>query len=219
MFEPIPEESADDILTRVLAFRTRVQEFEKPDDINALVEIFPHVKVREGYVLDYVQETTKEGVVLPIQPFARPLDDESWIPMVDPDAGLEREDLVEQLYRYLEFELNPQGLFQYAFFVIELWSMRASRHAAEWLNSTPVFTAARFDGILEQARKVNDLKRPPSFGPMCRLDGQGGRVRFLVHTPVAWERVYYLESMVFGDGFVDQEAGEIIADMGSGELF
>jgi hypothetical protein len=44
-------------------------------------------------------------------------------------------------------------------------------------------------------------------------------VRFLVHTPVAWQRVYYLESMVYGDGFVDQEAGEIVADMGSGEFF
>jgi hypothetical protein len=110
-------------------------------------------------------------------------------------------------------------LFEYAFFVIELWSMRASRHAADWLESTPVFTAAAFDEVIGQARKVTDLKRPPSFGPLSRIDGNGGRVRFLVHTPVAWQRVYYLESMVYGDGFVDQEAGEIVADMGSGEFF
>ena len=219
MFEAISETDADYILTKVLAFRTQWQEFEKPDDVNALVQIFPHVSVRKGYVLDYVQEKTKDGVVLPIQPYARPIDDDSWIPMLDADSPLERDDLVEQLYQYLEFELSPQGLFEYAFFVIELWSMRASRHAAEWLESTPVFTAGRFDEVLDRARKVSDLKRPQAFGPMCRIDGKGGRVRFLVHTPIAWERVYYLESMVFGDGFVDQEAGEIIADMGSGELF
>ena len=47
----------------------------------------------------------------------------------------------------------------------------------------------------------------------------GGRVLFLVHTPMGWERIYYLESLVFGDGFVEQEAGEIIADLGSGLIF
>lgn len=219
MFEAISEDSAEGILTKVLAFRDQWQELEKPDDVNALVQIFPRVSVREGYVLDYIQERTDEGIVLPIQPFARPHDDDSWIPMSDSETPLGREELVDQLYRYLEFELSPEGLFEYAFFVIELWSMRATRHAAEWLESTPVFTAPRFDQVLEGARKVSDLKRPHVFGPTSRLDGKGGRVRFLVHTPIAWERIYYLESMVFGDGFVDQEAGEIIADMGSGELF
>ena len=219
MFEAISEEYAAGILTKVLAFRDQWQEFEKPDDVNALVQIFPRVSVREGYVLDYIQEKTEEGIVMPIQPFARPYDDDSWIPMSDSDTPLGREDLVDQLYRYLEFELSPEGLFEYAFFVIELWSRRATRHAAEWLESTPVFTAQGFDQVLDEARKVSDLKRPQVFGPMSRLDGKGGRVRFLVHTPVAWERIYYLESMVFGDGFVDQEAGEIVADMGSGELF
>jgi hypothetical protein len=81
MFEEISEGSADDILTKVLAFRSQWQEFEKPDDVNALVQIFPHVNVRKGYVLDYVQEKTGDGVVLPIQPYARPEDDDSWIPM------------------------------------------------------------------------------------------------------------------------------------------
>ena len=220
MIEPIPEGPAQHILTQVLAFRTRWQEFEKPDDVNALIKIFPRVSLCQGYVLDYVQETTPEGLVLPIQPFARPADDDSWIPLIDADAsGADRDQLVDQLYRYLEFELSPQGLFEYAFFVIELWSMRASRHAAEWLDSVPIFTAARFDEVLEQARKVHEMTRPEFFGPTCRIDGNGGRVRFLVHTPIAWERVYYLESMVFSDGFVDQNAGEIVVDMGSGELF
>lgn len=220
MFEPIPEAPAEEILTQVLAFRTRLQEFEKPDDVNALIEIFPGVSLSQGFVLDYVQETTPDGLVLPIQPFARPADDDSWIPMVEADAAdADRDQLVEQLYRYLEFERNPQGLFEYAFFVIELWSMRASRHAAEWLDSTPIFTGARFDEVLSRAKTLHEVKRPDCFNAMCRIDDSGARVRFLVHTPVAWERVYYLESMVFSDGFVEQEAGEIVVDMGSGELF
>ena len=87
-----------------------------------------------------------------------------------------RRSMVEQLYHYLEFELSPQGLFEYAFFVIELWSMRASRHAAEWLESTPIFTDVRFDEILDRARKVGDLKRPQAFGPILPdrwQEGQG----------------------------------------------
>jgi hypothetical protein len=99
MFESISEASAADLLTQVMAFRTRWQEFEKPDDVNALIEIFPRVTLREGYVLDYVQEKTKEGVLLPIQPFAHPSDDDTWLPMIDPDAQLDREDLVQQFYR------------------------------------------------------------------------------------------------------------------------
>ena len=67
---------------------------------------------------------------------------------------------------------------------------------------------------------MSDLRRPEYFGPLARLDESGsGRVRFLVYTPVGWERIYYLESMVFSDGFIDQEAGEIVADMGTGQIF
>ncbi len=219
MFEPLPETSTDGLLDEVLRFRSHYDRYEKPDDINALIGLFPNVSVRDGYLLDYVQAASTEGVIQPIRPFARPGGDESWIPMFDPDEAAQREELVEELYQYLQFEHSAAGLFEYAFFVIELWSMRASRHAAEWLESTPIFTEARFDQILEKAGRVSDLRRPEHFGPLARIDTEGGRVRFLVHTPLGWERIYYLESMVYGDGFVDQEAGEIVADLGSGHLF
>ena len=218
MFEPLPEASTNGLLVEVQRFRSQCDRYEKPDDINALIGLFPNVSVRDGYLLDYVQTTTPEGVIQPIRPFARPDGDESWIPMFDPDETAEREELVEELYQYLQFEHSAEGLFEYAFFVIELWSMRASRHAAEWLESTPIFTEAKFDQILAAGR-VSDLRRPKHFGPIARIDSEGGRVRFLVHTPMGWERIYYLESMVYGDGFVDQEAGEIVADLGSGHLF
>jgi hypothetical protein len=88
------------------------------------------------------------------------------------------------------------------------------------VDSTPIFTSERFDKYLDEASKATDIRRPQQFGPMARLDEEGGgRVRFLVYTPAGWERIYYLESMAFSDGFVDQEAGEIVADLGMGQIF
>ena len=45
------------------------------------------------------------------------------------------------------------------------------------------------------------------------------RLRGVKEIMMAWERIYYLESLVFSDGFVEQEAGEIVADLGSGLFF
>ncbi|MFC1526628.1 hypothetical protein ACFL6X_07460 [Candidatus Latescibacterota bacterium] len=216
----LPPEAANELIEAVLAFRSGYEQYDKPDDVKALLELFPRVSLRQGYILDYVQEKTPDGVILPIHPFARPRDDESWTPMVDQEDGLERADLVDELYQYLEFEPSPDGLFEYSLFVIELRSMRASSHIAEWLDSTPIFTEERFDEFLEKASKVSDVKRPENFGPWARRDEDGGgRARFLVHTPFGWERIYYLENKVYGDGFVEQEAGDIVADMGSGLIF
>ena len=220
MFEALSEAASEELLTTVLAFRESYEGYTKPDDVNRLLELFPKVAMRDGYVLDYVQEESKDGVMMPIRPFARPSDERGWVPLFDAGEAPTREDLVDQLYDYVEFEGSAEGLFQYAFFVIELWAVRVSRHAAEWAESTPIFTAERFDRFVDEAQKVSDLCRPEHYGPLSRLDeGGGGRVRFLVHTPVGWERIYYLESMVFSDGFVDQEAGEIVADMGMGQIF
>ena len=45
------------------------------------------------------------------------------------------------------------------------------------------------------------------------------KVRFLVHTPMGWERIYYLNITITADGRVDQQAGQIVADLGQGEIF
>ena len=131
-----------------------------------------------------------------------------------------RADVPDELYQDLACESSPEGLFEYAFFVIELWAVRASRHAAEWAESTPISTSERFDKYLTEVSKVIDLRRPRHFGPMARLDEDGGsRVRFLGHPPAGRERIYYLERMALSDGFVDREAGEIAADLGLGQVF
>ena len=217
MFEPISSHDAVDLLARVVDFREREVRESPTQETAALLSLFPNVTVCDGFRLDFVQETTSAGVKQPIRPFARPEGDDSWVPLFDPE--IERDDLVDQLYKYLEYESTPQGLFEYAFFVIELWSLRLSRHAADWLESTPIFDVGAFDRVLSAASTVNDLNRPEHFGPEARFGDDNSRVRFLVHTPMGWERIYYLESLVFSDGFVEQEAGEIVADLGSGLFF
>jgi hypothetical protein len=218
MYEPIPSDEAVELLSRVLEFRERDQRSTPTQESAELLALFPRVQVRQGYQLDFSQETTPSGVHQPILPFARPTGDDSWVPIFDGEVG--REELVEQLYQYIEYEQTPAGLFEYAFFAIELWSLRASRYAAEWLESTPIFDEAAFDLALSDKVRTADVQRPAHFGPQARrAQGGGGRVRFLTHTPMGWERIYYMESLVFPDGFVDQEAGEILADMGAGLIF
>lgn len=218
MFKLISSDAAVDLLARVVDFREREGRPLPSEEAAALLSLFPCVRVREGYTLDFLQETTAAGITQHIRPFVRPAGDDTWVPIFDDE--IERDDLVEQLYQYLEFEKTPQGSFEYAFFVIELWSLRLSRHAADWLESTPIFEAAAFDTVVAQASSTSDVTRPQNFEPQARLNEDGGaRVRFLVHTPMGWERVYYLESLIFSDGFVEQEAGEIVADLGSGLVF
>ena len=220
MFENVSEAYAENLLESVLSFRASWERYTKPDEVNALLGLFPKVSLKEGHALDYIQEISDDGIVLPIRPFVRPASDPTWVPLVDAAEEPHRADLADELYQYLDYENSPEGLFEYAFFVIELWAVRASSHAVEWADSTPIFTSERFDKYLAQASKVTDLRRPQHFGPLSRRDEDGGgRVRFLVYTPAGWERIYYLESMAFSDGFVDQEAGEIVADLGLGQIF
>lgn len=218
MHKPVPSAAADALLQRVLAFRERGANASHTVDTAALLELFPSVSVRDGWVLDYVQDEAQTGVRQPIRPFARPIADDSWMPLSVGESS--RETLVEELYQYLRHEATPEGLFEYAFFAIELWSLHASGFAAEWLDSMPVFTEAAFDRVLAGASRVADLRRPSHFGPLVKTGVRGGgRVRFLVYTPMGWQRIYYLESEILADGFVDQEAGEIAADLGAGIVF
>ncbi len=139
----IPQEQAAEILDSIIRFRKNYEQFEKPGDVNALIRLFPCLQLREGYILDY-QQVQEGEVVTPIRPFARKKDEEDGEPLLldflSPDMeGLTDQD-VENLYQVLIYEKTPRGLFEYAFFALELWSTRASWHEAEWLASTPVFT-------------------------------------------------------------------------------
>ena len=220
--ECVAQERAEAVLERVLHFRNNYARFEKPDDVNALLELFSGVHLRSGYVLDY--DLVREGEAMTrIRPFARPINSEEAVLAIDeqPDQEGHGEQAVETLYQYLSYDKTPTGIFEYVFFVQELWSTRASWHEAEWLASTPIFTQARFDEIVQGARKVEELKTPAIYGPEAVVDSKtnSGQVRFLVHTPMGWERIYWLEVGVEADGRLDVRAGDIVVDLGQGENF
>ena len=171
-YERIPQEQAAEILENVVRFRSNYDQYKRPDDVNALVRLFPSIQVRDGYLLDY--EIIQEGeVVTRIRPFARKADgEEEEVPLLleflPPELeGLSDQD-VETLYQFLMYERSPSGLFEYAFFVLELWSTRASWHEAEWLASTPVFTQKHFEELVDQARKVEQLTPPIGMAPRPR---------------------------------------------------
>ena len=90
---------------------------------------------------------------------------------------------------------------------------------AEWLASSPVFTQRHFEELIEQSRKVERLDPPNWYGPEVAMLDRDSKVRFLVHTPMGWERIYYLNITITADGRVDQQAGQIVADLGQGEIF
>ena len=55
---------------KVICFRENYDQYERPDDVNALVRLFLGVEVREGDLLDY--EVGQEGgAATRISPFAR----------------------------------------------------------------------------------------------------------------------------------------------------
>ncbi len=218
--ERVPEDRAEAVLEQVLQFRQSYDCYEKPDDVNALMGLFPSVHIRSGYQLDY--DWVYHGdVIKRLRPYARPLDGQSPL-LAEPISpeGEERSDqAVETLYQYLHYDPTPEGLFEYAFFVQELWATRASWHDAEWLATAPIFTRTRFEQTLQTAQKVVDLQEPESFAAEAVCDETGGRVRFLVHTPMGWDRIYWLEIDVEADGRPDVRAGDIVADFGQGETF
>ena len=77
----ILQEQAAEILDSVIRFRKNYDQLEKPDDVNALVRLFPSVQLSEGYILDY--EQVQEGeVVTRIRPFARKKDEEEGEPLL-----------------------------------------------------------------------------------------------------------------------------------------
>jgi len=229
-FKRIPQEQAEQVLTKVLRFRRTCDKYQRPDDVNGLLALFRRVSIKEGFTLDYVRHDDEMAGW--IRPYARKYDaspEESLPPVIhlfdrDKIAGYrqtsELDELeVETLYQYLDYEKSDLGVFEYAFFVIELWSTKAYWHASEWLASTPIFTKRRFDSFLSKAKKPGKVIRPDHYGPLVHLEPEGGKVRFLVHCPVFWDRIYYLNCVVSRDGRVDHSGGKTVADLGGGFIF
>jgi hypothetical protein len=66
MFELISSDAANDLLIKVFNFREREVGQSTTQEAATLLSLFPGVRVREGFILDFSQEKTATGVNLPM---------------------------------------------------------------------------------------------------------------------------------------------------------
>ena len=173
----VSSEEAAELGKRVQAFHNSEGDIGKPEDVNALIAPFPRVSIRNGYILDYhIDEDAETSIASSITPSARRPDDpppEKFVdfyplPFERESVGYTPEEAHEQaavnrLYQYLDYEQSPEGLFEYAFAMLELTSWRAGWHAGEWSDSSPIFCEEDFKSYLHEAPEVPAY--PDHYGP------------------------------------------------------
>jgi hypothetical protein len=222
----IPGNHAERILESVKRFRANWMHYHRPEDVNQLLRLFPAVRLPRGYILDYVPVGGVEtGWIFP---FARREVITGGELSIPPElAAMERDRLaskrgsgelgrleVEYLYRHLVYEPTPIGLFEYAFFISELWATKSASKARDWLDLQPIFTRRQFDSVVREAKQVTRVMRPDTCDPLARLASTGGDVQFIVYQAGAWKRILQLQVTVQPDGIVHREPGQLLANLG-----
>jgi hypothetical protein len=222
----IPGYHAERILESVKRFRANWMRYHRPDDVNQLLRLFPTVHLPRGFILDYVPVGGVDtGWIFPFARREAVIEGELSIP---PElAAMERDRLaskrgsgelrrleVAYLYRHLTYEPTPIGLFEYAFFISELWATKSASKARDWLDLEPIFTRRQFDAVVRAAKQVTRVMRPETCDPLARLAAAGGEVEFIVYQGGAWKRIFHLQLMVPSDGSVRRETGQLLANLG-----
>ena len=223
----IPGYRAERMLEAVKRFRANWMHYHRPEDVNQLLRLFPSVHLARGLMLDYLPVGSVEtGWILPFARREAVTSGESAIPAAL--AAMERDRLagrrgsgelrrleVELLYNHLTYEQSPAGLFEYAFFISELWATKSASKARDWLDLEPIFTRRQFDAVVRAAKQVTRVIRPEVCDPLARLatDG-GGLVEFIVYQGAAWKRIFRLRVTVEPDGGVRRDPGELLANLG-----
>lgn len=222
----IPGFHAERILESVKRFRGNWMHYHRPEDVNQLLRLFPAVRLPRGFILDYLPVGGVEtGWIFPFARREVIIEGEAAIPAAL--TSMERDRLagkrgsgelrrleVEHLYRHLTYEPTPNGLFEYAFFINELWATKSASKARDWLDLDPVFTRRQFDSVVRAAKQVTRVLRPETCDPLARLAAAGGEVEFIVYQGGAWKRIYQLRLTVQADGSVLRDSGEILANLG-----
>jgi hypothetical protein len=222
----IPGYQAERLFDNIERFRRSWPRFHRPDDVNQLLRLFPHVSLPRGYKLDYLPMGS--GATGWIWPYARP-GDSGHIGPPPALAGLARDELftkrgsgelrrleVETLYRHLSYENSAQGLFEYALLISELWATKSASRADEWLGYQPLLTRRAFEAVLRrESSGLRRVARPDNYDPrvIWSVTG-GGQVLFMVYQGGAWKRISMLGCLVDADGYVRHEIGELIANLG-----
>jgi hypothetical protein len=222
----IPGHHAERILEAVKRFRANWMHYHRPEDVNQLLHLFPAVHLPRGFMLDYLPVGGIEtGWIFPFARREVITEGESVAPAEL--AAMERDRLagkrgsgelrrleVEYLYRHLTCEPSPIGLFEYAFFISELWATKSASKARDWLDLDPIFTRRQFDAVVRAAKQVTRVMRPETCDPLARLADAGGEVEFIVYQGGAWKRIFNLRLTVHPDGSVRRDAGDLLANLG-----
>lgn len=222
----VPGHHAERLFESVRRFRGNWMRYHRPEDVNQLLRMFPAVHLPRGHMLDYLPVGGVEtGWIFPYARRDVVSDGESSVPTGL--AAIERDRLagkrgsgelhrleIEHLYRHLSYDPSPTGLFEYAFFISELWATKSASKAGDWLDLEPIFTRRHFDGVVRGARQVVRVVRPDSCDPLTRSSpAGGGQVEFFAYQGGAWKRIFRLRTTIDPDGSVRREPGEILANL------
>ncbi|NIM95489.1 MAG: hypothetical protein GTO18_17465 [Anaerolineales bacterium] len=217
---------AERIYGNVLRFRRGWNRYRQPEDLKQLLKLFPNVSLLEGYRLDYLQMGSVESGW--IWPYAclESAEGEEGLPEVL--AGMHRDQLISlrdtpeargiaigTLNSYLRYSSTPLGLFEYAFFMSELWSTKSSAVAGDWLELELIFSRFAFDNLLRKTPYViKRIKRPDTYDPQTQLESKrGGEVSFLAYRGGAFKHIFVLKANVDPMGSVIRETGDVLVVM------
>jgi len=222
----VPGYRLERVLAGVQRFRKSWFRMHRPQDVNRLLTLFPHVSLQRGYVLDYLPMGGEASRW--IWPFAREEREAGPPPALaalardylvnQRDSGELRPVVAETLYQYLIYERSPIGLLEYALFVSELWATKSESVAGEWLALEPLCTRRAYDEVLRRTRATAlRFSRPLGYDPLVELAPEGGgTARMLVYHPGDWRRIYVLRLLVSPEGEVRRSPGELVANLGGG---
>jgi hypothetical protein len=222
----VPGALAERLYVSIQRYRNAWSRYKRPEDLRQLLRVFPNVRTKEGYVLDYIpMGGPKSGW---IWPFAKPqmYEQEDYLP--EDLEGLARDQLTSMrwteegdqiarktLYQYLRYPPTQLGLFEYAFFVMELWSTKSESKAADWLNMSFIFSRHRFDTLILKSQATKRIRRPDVYEPTVQIDpAGGGKIQFLAYEPRGWKRVLHMFLHVEPSGHVESEPGVVLVDLG-----
>jgi hypothetical protein len=223
--ERVAGHRVDRIVEAVERFRGNWRRYHRPDDVNHLLRLFRKVELQRGYVLDYIALGSSETGW--IWPYAR---------RAAPDIGAEPPPVlreipsdrlasegrrgslhsvaVNSLYRHFSFERSPQGLFEYAYFINELWATKSLGREADWLTLKPLLVRHKFDAVLrKEANRLVRVSKPDHYDPLVFIDGAGGRVQLLAFQRGPWKRIIRLVMNVDDDGSVDWQPLDVVASL------
>lgn len=223
--ERIPGYRIDQTLMAVDRFRAAWGRYHRPDDVRHLLRIFRKVEIQRGYELDYIPLRGRERGW--IWPYCRssapgvPAGSPEALRAIPPDrlVGQERGKglralEVETLYRFLSYERSPQGLFEYGYFVNELWATKSAAREGDWLALEPLVVRHKFDSVLRREHQnLVRVARPDHFDPIVHLAEGGGSAEFFAYQPGPWVRILRVQLTVEADGGANWRPGEVIASL------